>query len=594
VRFGRLGLALLGCAGGADVLPTEAPVQRLTPSEYNRTLQDLFGLDARGQVDGAPTPDPEADDDVEEDDEWEGASPVPWRFPADREVFGFEGMFEGQTTSAYLVEQYQAAAAFYAQYALRSHLFFTCDDWVERAPDAQDACALASLERFAARAFRHPLAAEDADAVRQLYRQLRGELTPQEAIVAAVQAVLQSPEFLYRLDDARYPAFARASRLSFLLWDSMPDATLFEAAAEGKLETAEQVRKQARRMLRDERARAAVVRFHAQWLQWDRSSRLRADRALYSERYGAQLPEEDEEDELDLQTEEEFWSAALVGYRRAFEEEARHFVASTVFDGPGTLKGLLTSNQGFVSTVTVGEELTVSTAELQGATSVGKRVDRFTLNDGNLDYAIEVRRARLDPQTRAGVLTLPIWLVGHAHPVHPAPILRGVFVKEQLACETLGQPPPEAAGATPPDAASAEGTNRERLEAITAGPACAPCHQSINPVGFAFEHYDSVGGYRAVDHGQPVDASGQWAPAGGQVAGFTDAVGLAHALADEPVIADCYVRQWMRYALGRDVPADDPGLQVLQEHFRSRGGKVLGLLEELSVAVAFRRDGGAP
>jgi len=118
------------------VLPTEAPVQRLTPSEYNRTLQDLFGLDARGQVDGAPTPDPEADDDVEEDDEWEGASPVPWRFPADREVFGFEGMFEGQTTSAYLVEQYQAAAAFYAQYALRSHLFFTCDDWVERAPDA--------------------------------------------------------------------------------------------------------------------------------------------------------------------------------------------------------------------------------------------------------------------------------------------------------------------------------------------------------------------------------------------------------------------------------------------------------------------------
>ena len=165
-------------------------------------------------------------------------------------------------------------------------------------------------------------------------------------------------------------------------------------------------------------------------------------------------------------------------------------------------------------------------------------------------------------------MTHPSVLAVGAYAVQPGPIPRGVHVLERIACLELGTPIQGAETALPPDSLAVESTNRERTAAATAPRTCTACHRRINPPGFAFEHYDALGAWRARDNGQPVDASGALVLPGGETLSFTDGIDFVHQLAASDRVRDCYALHWTRYALGDRIAAATPGLEAIQRKFR--------------------------
>ena len=165
--------------------------------------------------------------------------------------------------------------------------------------------------------------------------------------------------------------------------------------------------------------------------------------------------------------------------------------------------------------------------------------------------------------------------------MQPGPILRGVRVLERIACMHLGTPVQGAETALPPDTLAAERTNRERTATATSPGTCVSCHRQINPPGFAFEHYDAMGRWRAEDNGQPVDASGSLTLAGGEELTFTDGIDFVRQLASSDRVRDCYVLHWTRYALGNQIEGTLPGLAPLQARFRDNDS-----IKDLLVSIA--------
>ena len=159
--------------------------------------------------------------------------------------------------------------------------------------------------------------------------------------------------------------------------------------------------------------------------------------------------------------------------------------------------------------------------------------------------------------------------------------------------QSLGAPPPDAEAGAPPDIPEAESTNRARTEAATSPANCIVCHETINPPGFAYESYDSMGRFRAKDNGELVDASGTFTLAGGETFTFTNGVELSRQLAKSTQVRECYAQQWTEYALGVELEDDDPELIALQEQFVTHDH-----VKDFLVSIAqsdlfrFRRVGG--
>jgi len=555
-----------GCQRYAD--PGQAPLRRLTPTEYNHTVRDLYGFD---DVDSWPEPNED--------------QPNPWPFPLPAEIpiHGFEGMLEGQVASPYLVERYQAAALHFGALATQAPHFWQCEP-----PDQDQACAARSIDKLAHRAYRRTLDDAERERLTANFSSLVDEHGIDDAITLTVAGILSSPRFILHLEQSNGSTedgresladWTMASRLSYLLWDSMPDPRLFSDASQGKLRTADQLDAHVRRMWRHPRARQAIVHFHRQWLDLDRIHSTRADLDTYAGRYAPEVYSDEVEGEQDK---EEVWSGALLGLRAGMVKETELFVQQTIFEGEGSLSALLTDHHGYI-TESEGYLGVQSTAAAYGQVQVhDSHSYSFDIDDGNLGFRMTLRPATFPAEQRAGLLTQGAVLAGYAHPVHPAPVLRGKFVLEQLTCQELGQPPDGAEGQAPPDTLAVESTNRERLQAVTSDAACSSCHDSINPAGFAFENYDSMGGWRDTDNGLPVDASGSILIAGEGRVDFEDGVELAHKLARSRAVHDCYALHWTRYALGRDLTVEeDPMLERIQDSFWMSGGDV----EELLVAI---------
>jgi hypothetical protein len=469
----------------------------------------------------------------------------------------------------------------FASYALVSERFFTCAEW-----DGSESCGWASVERFANRAWRRPLEDEERERLQAFWQANWSAGTPDEAIVLTVAGVLQSPQFLYRIErgDPRgtrrgkraLTDFEVASRLSYFLWDTMPDAELFRAATEGELGDVEGVRSQVQRMLADPKAEDAVVRFHSQWLGLEDLQTISPARSAYGPALGV-----DADPPLDTTGDEE-WPTTLAPIRHSMEAEFHYFVRDAVFSGPGTLEHLLTSNQGWASGRTRG---------LYGAVEdrAGDSVSwpyAYIAASGLIRGNLSLQPITFPEDERGGVLTLPGVLAINAYAVHPAPVLRGKTVLERVMCTELGAPPPGAEGAAPPDIPEAESTNRLRTENATSPAECAPCHDLINPPGFAFENYDALGLYRSQDNGEAVDASGDFS-AYGETFSFSDGVELGQNLASSPLVKDCYTLHWARYATGEDLDPDDERLLGLQEGFRE-DDSIPRLLEAIAVSDLFR------
>ncbi len=505
-------------------------------------------------------------------------------------------MAEGQVPSPYGTEELQRAADHFAAFVLVSPSFSTCEDWAALPEDEQGDCAWSSLERFAQRAWRRPITEAETERLRAFFENngQGGDLT--EAVVLTAAGILQTPAFVFRMESGDQAGavgeaiplddWEMASRLSYFLWNSMPDPQLFGAAARGELSTRAEVEAQARRMLDDPRARDAVVAFHHQWLGTRAVRHISPARRVYGPVYGiAPAPLLDTTGDGD-------WPAILGPVRHSMEAETHLFMERTIFDGGGTLEALLTDNHGYMSEHT--EVLYGPDAQA----TPGARVDwdyGVVVFSMGAQSSLELYPAEFPPTERAGVLTLPAVLALGAYAVHPAPIIRGKLVLERLACQALGSPPPGAEAAVPPDTESAAATNRARTAQATSAEVCASCHDTLNPPGFAFEHYDAMGRWRAEDNGETVDASGTLDLWSGESFAFADGVELARQLSTSTQVQDCYALRWARYATGVQLAPDQPTVAQLQEAFRADDDiKALLVAIAGSDLVRYLRAGGAP
>lgn len=500
--------------------PPDSRLVRLSHAQYENTVADLLGLSVEAARE----------------------------FIADREGTGFDTATRDLHVSERLGRDYQRAAESLAD-ALRAD-----SDALGRIVPCratERGCARQFVESFGRRAFRRPLSEPEVDAYSALHASA-AELYPsggafENSVHLVVQAMLQSPDFLYRIELAEdteghgvaaLTDYEIASRLSFSLWNRMPDDALFEAAARGELRTTNEVRAQARRMLEDPRGEAMLARFHGQWLEADRYQGLMRDPSRYPA-FATELGP-DLRTELDL------------------------FVRDVVVDRRLGIEELLTAPQTFVNA------RLASIYRLPGS------------------YGESFERVSLDPAQRAGLLTQVGFLASHAHVNMTSPIERGVFVHGKILCTHIPAPPPDADLNIPPPTEEFA-TTRDRIEAHTGGAACRSCHSIINPLGFAFERYDADGSYRESENGHRVDASGELA-IDGERTRFDDAIGLVHRIAKSEQARQCYAAHWLRYAYGRlETRYDGCRLRELAERMKNPSYSVLDLVVDLAVEQTFRQ-----
>jgi hypothetical protein len=381
----------------------------------------------------------------------------------------------------------------------------------------EEPCARKVLSTIARRAYRRPVTDTEVQGLLTFYKSGRAEGSFDAGIRFALERILVSPNFLFRIE--REPANAPvgtpyrltdlelASRLSFFLWSSIPDDELIDVAAAGKLKDAKVVEQQVRRMLADPRAKQSLIgNFAAQWLM------LRDLQALHPN------PEvfPDFNDNL----------------RRDFQRETELFLESQLSEDQ-SLVNLLTADYTFVN-----ERL----AKFYGIRNV---------------YGEHFRRVPLPADThRAGLLSQGSLLTVTSYPDRTSPVVRGKYILSNI----LGSPPPppppdipalsESKGAVPTSV-------REQMQKHRANPVCASCHSRMDPLGFALENFDGIGKWRVVDGKTPIDASGAF-PDGSKFAGPDDFRTLL--VKERDALVRTFTEKLLTYALGRgaeyyDMPA---------------------------------------
>jgi hypothetical protein len=393
------------------------------------------------------------------------------------------------------------------------------------APADEAACANKILSTLARRAFRRPVTETDLQTLVSLYKDASATRGFEVGIERAVEGLLVSPEFLYRVE--REPASAKAtagkpdegnlyrisdqelaSRLSFFLWSSIPDDELLDVAASGKLREPRMLDRQVRRMLAHPRADAVINNFVGQWLFLRNLPTILPD------------PRKDPDFDEDL--------------RQGFRRETELFAGSILRDDRSVVE-LLTADYTFVN-----ERL----AHHYGIPNVrGTHFRRVALSDVN----------------RRGLLGHGSVLAVTSYPNRTSPVVRGKFILENLLGTPLPPPPPVPALKEKPDPGEEKlESMRERIAEHRANPVCASCHGMMDPLGLSLENFDLAGRWRTVDESLiPIDASGTL-PDGTK---FDGPAGLRNVLAGQP---DRFVRTFtekmLTYALGRglehyDMPA---------------------------------------
>lgn len=508
----------------AETQPGPSTLSRLTVAEYKNTLRDLF----------SPLAVPDQ------------------AFPADIAVDGFDNNAAAQTPSAALIEAYHGAAVAAATTAMTEpSQLLGC---APASPSDEGPCVTTFLLAFGRRAFRHPVSAVELSNLQAFYSDARNAGSDfKQALTLTIEAILQSPTFLYRVElgplgadgspvsqgVVRLTSYEMASRLSYLLWKTMPDETLFADADAGNLDTPAGIEAEARRLLADPRAHLGVADFHRQWLRFDKMDRLTKSPTAFP----TFTPD----------------TAA------AMRASAESFVDG-IFFGDGSLKALLTDAHAWVND---------TLAPLYDVPAPGSTT---------------LALVPVDASRRSGILTNVGLLAGFAHEAVDAPVLRGVFVLDRLLCAPPPPPPADVNTALPAMAdPTAPQTTRQRFVDQHEQGTCMGCHRLIDGVGFGFEHYDAVGHWRDTDLGVPVDASGLL-PSDVDVGGaFDGAVALGQKLADSQSVKACLASEWLRYALGVD--RDSIGsaqVQPIVDAFAASESNMRELVIALVKSDAFR------
>lgn len=506
----------------SDSRISEAPTRRLTRFEYANVIADVFGIDDLS---------------------------VGLLLPRDELALGFDNQAGALSLTDFHVEAYFKAAERVAQAALedpeRLYQLAGCSE-------SSRECAELGLTALGRRLLRRPPSERESSKLLALFDDDFSAAGFQEGMHRAIAVLLQSPDFLYRFerraaddsaqddadsggDDAERVALAPevlASRLSFLYWGSAPDSGLFDAIERGQLSTRADLEREAWRMLDDERAERGVLHFFEQWLELTDFDQVEKDRRLYTA-----------------------WDEVV---RAQLAQETRLFLRSALWEDDARLETLL------------GARYTYATPRL---------MDFYGLPIGSqgMDEFVRVDFAKDEP--RFGLLTQGSLLSRLAKVDQTSPIHRGKFVRERFFCTIPEPPPPDIVVSAP--TLDPRKTTRERFEEHRANPVCASCHELLDPVGLAFEHYDAVGQYRETEAGLPIDASGYLVETDvdGPINGLPD---LASRLTSSSEVRRCMVTQVFRYAFGRgETEQDSCTLDKLEQQFAASDGD----FRELLVAV---------
>ncbi len=461
-------------------------VVRLSHSQYANTVRELLGIDETPENIFAP-------------DALNG--------------FGF-ATSNDLRTDARLGPQYRTAAEDLATRAVTDSAVFarlvTC-----QATDP--ACDTQFIRSFGQRVFRRPLTSTEVTRFEGLFAQ-GGELGDQgdpfrDGVQLVVEAMLQAPQFLYRTEvstgsvtngRANLDDWEIASRLSYLLYDSMPDAPLFARATAGELRTADQIANEVSRMLGDVRASDKLVSFHEQVWQFGRFAKISPDASTYPG-----LP------------------TNLIDRVRG---ASSRFVESVIEDGGG-LREFLTANYAFADS---------GLGPLYGSTVSGNDFSRIDFAGGE----------------RKGFLMQVGFLASNAYSIKTDPIHRGLFILRDVLCRTIPDPPPGAQMTPPPETDEPIITTRDEISLLTGQLYCPTCHSQINEPGFSFEGFDAVGRVRRQENGADVDTTGS-ITLDGTPFEFGGAGELVEALADSEEARDCYTGRFVEFAYGRGLAESD-------------------------------------
>lgn len=498
------------CTGG---IPATPDAWRLTRLQYENTARDLLSLDE------LPELEPLADSD---------------------------GALQPDMVAAYERNGELLAEAFVSDEDARGAL--QCQDDTEE-------CVRAIVADFGRLAFRRPLFQSEVDALVESAALGDGF---DATLLNILRALLRSESFYTRPETAGVPegdaialtSHEVASRLSYLLWDTMPDAELLDAADAGELSTKEQILAHAQRMLSDGRTRAMLIRFHESYVGMSDGS---------------------------------WWSridhdpASFPRFRRELApvmlEETRLLFGEIAYHMQGTLQDLLLSPVAFV------DSDLAALYDLPDATSFGG----------------ELQRVELDPSSRPGVFTRLGFLASHSYYGRTAPILRGARLLRDVLCFDVGAPPPGAAEVPLPDDPSLV-TNRQRVEALTSRPECVACHEPlINPLGFALEGFDAVGASQIEEGGVAIDTTAVVVTGDSNTAEVSGPLELMTELAASPAVAECYARKWVEFAYRRQaVLEDECTIAALAANLVAGPFPTVGLVASLTQTESFRLRRGDP
>lgn len=486
-------------------------VRRLTHSQYNQTVANLLADQTRP-----------AD-----------------QFPQEDYINGFTNQASGQSVTPVQEEAYNRAAEKLARNAFRGgdRRLIPC----QPSSPTDVACRVKFIQEFGRKAFRRPLTAGELARYEKLF--LPDAAASHDFLKGAqlvVEAMLQSPSFLFHLEqgpNGQFEQYRTASRLSYFLWDTMPNEVLFRAAAAGELGTPEQVERAARGMLEDPRAQRSMDVFLAQWLRFDRLKNAIRDHRFYPA-FSTEL------------------AAAMI-------EETRQLYHHLVWEN-GNFMELFTSNYAYLNN---------DLAQLYGLPAPKQQFAR-------VDFPADSKRA--------GILGEATFLTLTSKPAETSPTERGLFIREHFLCQIVPPPPPGVNTTLPPPTDEKPLTNRGMLQAHLSNNTCSACHRLIDPIGFGLEHYDAIGHYREqqlvtiyptfdemkhrikikpTEHRLTLESTGF--VLGIPHSDFENPRALGQILANEPACQKCIVKQLFRYAVGRpETPADQPVIDAMLKAFQ--------------------------
>jgi hypothetical protein len=417
-------------------------------------------------------------------------------------------------------------------------------------PDSERPCARTIISKLGRRAFRGEMTDSDLQRLISFYDRGRKERDFERGIQLALQRLLASPIFIWRVErdppgiptgtPYRLSGTELASRLSFFLWSSIPDDELLDAAGQGRLDNRAALERQVRRMLADPKSQRLVTNFAGQW--------------LYLRNLKNQIPNSVDFPDFDD------------NLRQAFVRETELFVGS-IFNEDRSVLDLMTADYTFVN-----ERL----AKHYGYPNI---------------YGSHFRRVTHPDERRRGLLGQGSVLMVSSHADRTSPVVRGKWILDNL----LGAPPPAPPADVPPlkdeDKTGSQRVSsmREKMQAHRANPVCAGCHQIMDPIGLALENFDAVGAWRERDGvslssaGTPIDAAGQLMD-GTKVDGIAS---LRRALLRDPqVFVGALTEKLLTYAVGRGVAYYDmPAVRAIVSNARKTNytfsSIILGIAESM-------------